>query len=432
MGDTMLQSHHLIHSDSFSFLAAGHPWTDQQWGTEIIFAIVFAMGSWFGLTLLYAALVGCIGTFLYLACRERGAGVEISSGLTLAGLVVAYATMSLRAQLFGAAFFSLSLWLLAQRQRRPAAALFLPLIAVAWANLHGSFFMVIVLAGFACFEDLVQSNPQTRRSLAILAACLLATLVNPFGAGVWQYSLNLTSNHVIASIASEWQATTLHTGDGVIFFVSVAGVGALLSRYGRSAAWTDLLLLGGFFALGLSAVRNELWWALIITERSAKILAARDVRISPSLQQLRIAAFALACAAFAVSMPWGLLGKPALQPGASVSSAPQGLTRAAQRYLHKGDRIFNAQQWGSWLEYALPDNPVAVDSIIEAPPAQAWSDYFDVSGAGIDWPAKLIAWNVKAVMASHDAQGALIKAMSTDRQWVLRYSDADGVLFTPA
>ena len=131
-------------------------------------------------------------------------------------------------------------------------------------------------------------------------------------------------------------------------------------------------------------------------------------------------------------MPWGVIGKPSLQPGPVVTNAPQELTTAASRYLHEGDRIFNAQQWGSWLEYALPDNPVAVDSIIEAPAPSDWSDYFEVSGAGDNWQAHLDRWDVKVVIAANDGQQALLQTLTASRGWTQRYSDSSGAVFTRA
>src|SRR6266550_6587202 len=69
-GDLMLKTHHLLRHDVLSFTAAGRPWTDQQWGSQIILALAWRAGGWAALHLLRAALVGVIYLFVYLACRK--------------------------------------------------------------------------------------------------------------------------------------------------------------------------------------------------------------------------------------------------------------------------------------------------------------------------------------------------------------------------
>src|SRR5438093_13567430 len=59
-GNLMLFTHHLLRHDTFTFTAAGRAWTDQQWGAQIAFALIWRAGGWAALALLRAALVGAI------------------------------------------------------------------------------------------------------------------------------------------------------------------------------------------------------------------------------------------------------------------------------------------------------------------------------------------------------------------------------------
>ena len=51
-GNLMLFTHHLLRHDTFTFTAAGRAWTDQQWGAQIAFALIWRAGGWAALALL--------------------------------------------------------------------------------------------------------------------------------------------------------------------------------------------------------------------------------------------------------------------------------------------------------------------------------------------------------------------------------------------
>src|SRR5438309_1652423 len=51
-GQTMLSSGHLVTTDSMSFTAAGTHWVNQQWGAEVILALVYRAGGLAALAIL--------------------------------------------------------------------------------------------------------------------------------------------------------------------------------------------------------------------------------------------------------------------------------------------------------------------------------------------------------------------------------------------
>ena len=61
-------------------------------------------------------------------------------------------------------------------------------------------------------------------------------------------------------------------------------------------------------------------------------------------------------------------------PVGVVGDAPRGITAYLRATVKPGDRILNPQPWGSWLELAVPEATVALDSRIEVVPAQVWDD----------------------------------------------------------
>jgi hypothetical protein len=96
-----------------------------------------------------------------------------------------------------------------------------------------------------------------------------------------------------------------------------------------------------------------------------------------------------------------------------------------------GTRTLVHQPWGSWFEYALPQNPVFVDSRIEIVPKEIWHDYGQVGFAGADWKHVLDEWNVQAIVASADWD-LLPMLEDPSNGWRVVYSDDDGALLVRA
>jgi hypothetical protein len=448
-GDLMLKSHHLLRHDVLSFTAAGRPWTDQQWGSQIAFALAWRAGGWIALHLLRAALVGVIYLFVYLACRRAGASVRISAFLTLASFAVAVGGLAIRAQLFGMALFAASVFLLVGRRTNGRWLWVMPMLVAIWANVHGSFFLGPLLLGLGVLMDLAERHPAWRRTLAVFGASLFASLANPFGPKVWSYAWELSTNNVVTRFVSEWQPPTIRDVTGAAFFISAALVVVLLARRGKPTSWPTLLSLGVFFVIGLEAIRGVFWWALLAPALLAPILAdfiassraassrrpnpppttPGDSRGNPRVNVAIAAALILLGIAY---LPWWRGHSRQAPSRALVSEAPLGVTAAVRRAARPGERIFDPQIWGSWFELSLPSNPMFVDARIEVFPLSLWGDYEDVSVGREGWQAILDRWRVGIVVTNRNQQRGLIPKIQGDPGWRRVHADREGLVFVRA
>ena len=185
-------------ADTWTFTVAGTPWLDQQWGAQALLRFGPSRRRVRDASpLLRAGLIGLTFALVYLACRAKGASPRTSSLLSLGGFVVCLQTLAMRPQLFAVVLFAASLWILAGRHAHPARLWALPVLTIVWANVHGSFVFAPLLVGLALVEDLIVRDPRRKRlALVRRADCAIATLVNPFGVGVWVYVKDLSTNPV--------------------------------------------------------------------------------------------------------------------------------------------------------------------------------------------------------------------------------------------
>ena len=123
-GDSMLSSGEVLRTDTFTYTVPGAPWLNQQWGAQVLFALVSRAGGWAALDLLRGLAVGVAVGAIAAACRARGASPPRAATLALVGWLVALPVMvQLRPQAIGAALFALAVWIDRVTCRAPAAAL---------------------------------------------------------------------------------------------------------------------------------------------------------------------------------------------------------------------------------------------------------------------------------------------------------------------
>jgi hypothetical protein len=460
-GDLILANGVIPATDPFTFSAAGAPWVVQQWGAAVALAIGFVPAGWAGLLVLRAILVAAIFALVLVACRSAGATPRSGALLTIAAFLVAVAGLGLRAQLFGLLSFAAVLALVAARGRRPWLLFLAPLVILAWANLHGSFVLGLIAIGWALLDDLVARRAAGRRDAVVLLLALLASFVTPYGPGAWSYASSLATSPTVAGLVTEWQATTIRSAAGIAFFASALGVAALAGRAGRRVPWPTLLWLAALFALGAWTERGVVWWALGAAVAAAGILQAvtaeAGVAAAPAAEppaavpalapgpeapaSLRPRATAangiLAIVLVAAPIVLALIlllrpSDPLVGPPGLLADAPAGVTQAVRAAARPGDRILNAQGWGSWLEWAVPNALVFTDSRFEVVPDDAWRDHVALSAGRFDWRAILARRDPDLIVASRSEQAGLLEALAAapDAGWREVYADADGVVLS--
>ena len=192
-GQAFIASGHLIHSDPYSYSAPGAPWHDYEWLAEVVMAFVYNAAGVAGLKL-WKLLCTAL-TVIFVADSEAETGASLSTQLLV--LVIAALAlvlqMQFRPQMFTFVLLGALLALLARHNYRRRAPLWtaVPLMAV-WANLHGGWIVgIATLAMYtagATIHDLAVGAGLRRgiRLAAVTGSALLATLLNPYGFGLWR------------------------------------------------------------------------------------------------------------------------------------------------------------------------------------------------------------------------------------------------------
>jgi tetratricopeptide (TPR) repeat protein len=311
-GRWMAQHHRIFSTDVFSYTAYGQPWIYPV-GAGLIFYAAYLLGG-YGL-LSWIGAIACAGT---VALLLRRGSLTTAILAIIAVPLIAYRAVP-RADMFTVVLFAAFLSILWENFQTGRARLWLlPLLMIAWVNLHLGFVAGLGLVfGFAGIDLLEMLFGETRRQRAItrlkrelpwFAATAAATVLNPWGPGL--YTALLRQNHAMAEHArflTEWfplpttgaaisSSLSLRDTQGTIYIVlAIALVATVLAILQRQPG-TAVLLAGASYE-SIRHIRMEALTACVVVLVGSSVLqtAAQFVAQRISSGQLRRAlAFSLA------------------------------------------------------------------------------------------------------------------------------------------
>src|ERR1019366_2127647 len=283
--DYLVQHHSLPRADMYSFTVPGHPWINHEWLSELPYYFGWRVLGLGGINaVMFAILTLIFLGVLYLCYRETG---HYKASIVATCFVVFLGSVSFgpRTILFGYADLVLLLIILQRfRQKGHAPLWLIPPLFCLWANTHGSWLIGMVIFstvigaglfhgewGFVAAEPWTPS--QRNRLLMSWGASLAALFVNPFGARLVFYPLDLAFRQKLnIEHVAEWVSVNFHDARGK--FVVVLLMVLLVSTLLRPRRWTLSELVVVLFVLysGLTYIRFLVLLGIVVAPVLAKIL----------------------------------------------------------------------------------------------------------------------------------------------------------------
>jgi hypothetical protein len=265
-GADLWRTGHLVTADAYSYLTGDRAWVNHEWLAEAIMSMIYAWGG-------APALIGLkvllgLGIIAVLSAHLRHR--EVSSLGT--ALLVSYTMLlvlpgfgSVRPHLWTYAFLTLLLVFLDRAAQGAPGWLWaaVPLFAL-WANLHGGVLAGIGIVGawaaahLVCFEG--ERRAEAWRVLPPVAAMVLATLGNPYGAGLWTFLIRTALGP--RPDISEWHPVEIASMEGAAYLLALGlGVTGLLGSRRRRLP-SQVALFACVAVLPLTARRHAALFAL--------------------------------------------------------------------------------------------------------------------------------------------------------------------------
>lgn len=201
-GQDILSAGAIPREPSYSF-TADQPWVNHEWLAEAIMALAYRAGTP-GLLALLATVAAA--TLLAVGAAVRMAGVRGPAGIGLvaaAALGISLQVMTVRPQLFSVLLLALLLLTLSAGERRRAALAAVPFLFAPWANLHGGWLVGVGVLGLWAVAAAWRRVMASWQAAAVVAGALAATLLNPYGVGLWAFLLDTV--RIGRADIQEWQ-----------------------------------------------------------------------------------------------------------------------------------------------------------------------------------------------------------------------------------
>jgi len=290
-GRYILQHHLIPSTEVFSYTAHGNSWLYPPF-SGVIFYLLYLVGGYAALSWLSA--LACLATVAILA----GQGTRTSAALAIVAVpAIAFRTVP-RAELFTTILFAAFTAILWNHYQGHRARLFLlPLLMLAWVNLHTGFIAGLALiAAYLMLEfcDLpfaarrAAALDSMRRAFPWLFASFAATLLNPWGWRIYQaIGRQNAMSQLHTDFIGEWsgvhfssavwgQVFSVRDPAGADWWLLAAAALAIVATICRKEIGPAILLAGGAYA-SLTHIRLQALFAILVCIVGGTILS-RELR----------------------------------------------------------------------------------------------------------------------------------------------------------
>jgi hypothetical protein len=465
-GEWILANHRIPYQDVFSFSKAGQPWFAWEWLSDVLLAKLNGLDGLRAVMLFSIAMICATFTLLYLLTRRKSNAI-VAISVTMVAAAASSIHWLARPHLFTFLFLVLFYGGL-ERVREgkdkiagiPILWMF-PIVTVLWTNLHGGFFVGILLIGAYGVGELLQffflaEGPKREAARHMARACLLsalgcavASLVNPY-----TYHLHVhmaeylrdpwNSEHII-----EFLSPNFHQPRALFFEVYLVAAVAAAFWFVSRRRFVEPIVLAMWAHGGLLAARNIAIFVIVAAPLVAEAMQyaldhAAEWNLPEQLRKLtaRFNAIAAKTAEMEAAPRWRLASVVGFGVAAALMFAPNPPVKFRaefdpNRYPEKAlaaihadatTRIFTHDEWGDYLIWT--GSRSFVDGRSDFFGDAFEQKYNDVLRLQLGWEKTLSEFGVDTILMPWDAP--LTVALKESSHWRVVYDDGMALVFRPA
>jgi len=357
-------------TDTYSFTAAGSPWIDHSWLSEVIYYSAYRTLGLRGVFVIFTLAIATLTIVTFFLCMKRTRDPFAAGVMTILGGLLAMVGFTPRAQNFGwLCFVAVFAILLRFRSAREAPLWLIPPLFCLWINCHPGWPMGIVLFAIMFLSGLIKSDigqlaadpwrASDLKKLAVTAGLSVAALfINPFGWRLVLYPFDvLLRQKLNVALGDEWASVNFNDSRGVfvIIMLVVVFATALLPR--KQWRIDDVILTAFVLYCGLSHIRFLVLTGIVLPPILVNQIGNMS-SYNPAHERRIVNAIIITVVA--VMLIAGFPTQQVLDTQVSVLF-PVGAVSFLNSHPQKGN-IFNQYEWGGFLEWNLPQVPTFIDS----------------------------------------------------------------------
>jgi hypothetical protein len=368
----LLQHHAFPSFDTYSIGAAGSPWMNFEWLSELPYLLAFDAKGLQGLVGVYFVVLALIYAGVYYRACRAGGDCKNATLVTLLAIFLGVVSLGPRTLLFGWLCMVGLLLELDHFQRTGKGLWMLPPLFMLWINFHGSWVFGFVVFGIVIASGLVEGEwgivvahrwapAELQKLLIAFVVSLAALIINPFGYKLVLYPFDLLLRQTgVMQYIEEWQPVELATVNGKLAMVVIFGLLAAVLFSKRKWKLDEAMLTVFALWAGLSHVRFLFFLGLIMVP----VLAPR-LHLFPPYEREKDKPWlnAAIIAAIIVLMVHFFPSENNLQQRVDEAFPTGALNFMQQQHLN--GQVFNELSWGGYMEWNAPELKPFIDTRLD-------------------------------------------------------------------
>jgi hypothetical protein len=443
-GQYILQTSSVPHQDIFSFSRAGTPWFAWEWLTDVLYALLHHQWGLGGVAVASGLIICASAYALLRTMLWTGANVFVCLALTLLYVGGSSVHHHARPHVWTLLLFVVSVGLLCRDRKVPSNAIWMlvPLTCL-WTNLHGGFLAVIACTGLAGVGVLAE-NPRhwqaSIRYFGLTAACLAASLVNPYGWGLHIHVVEYLRSDFIRNVVQEFQSPVFRSESvqqfEVMLIVGIICAGLLISRkrfveplwilYFAHSSLASARHIPLFMIVAAPVIAQEAtrWWNTYFQDAPKNSIRdilhslSADVAVGFRRATFWIVAGMVPVVAVTASQHW---------PTDFAKTFPIAIMKKYESRI-VGSRLFTSDQWGDYVLYKLwPRQKVFVDGRSDFYGEKLGNEYLSLMGADSKWAEITEKYGFNLMLIP--AKWPLASVLKLSPDWRVVADDGTAILF---
>lgn len=447
-GEYMLETFSVPHHDIFSFHSPPPAWTAHEWLSEVIMALLHRAFGLTGVVIFFIFLISITYSLLFRSMRAwRG---NILADILIVFLVIVSSALHWLARPHVFSLFLLVGWyhlLDAFQKGSRNYLLLLPPLMLLWVNLHGGYIagfllLAIFFAGnvimvrFSASERKDQSIRNARALGYAILACLLVSMINPYGYHILSFPFQLISKRYLMDNVNEFMSPDFHQAMPFkyLLFLTVAIFAVSL----RKADIIEISLFLIFTNMALVSARYIpifcVVTAPILSRQAGFVLDQAKGERFPTLKRkadgiagIDASVNGYISAFIAVLLVAGSAAMGKTEFRFDETKKPVRAVEFLKSEYIPG-KMFNNDEFGDYLIYAAyPRYRVFFDGRSDMYGEDRAREYRRVVTLGAGWEEVIEKYDIGWVF--FDADSILSRSLEEKRRWRLIYADGVANIF---
>jgi hypothetical protein len=442
-GDYILETRTVPKHDIFSYHSPPLPWTAHEWLSEVVMAVLHRISGLTGVVIFFSLMISLTYALLFRYMRAYRRNIVFDVLIILLALVSSQIHWLARPHIFSLLFMVVWWHLLDSHQNdRGGRLILLPPIMLFWVNLHGGYLTGFILTGVYFLGNLIgyfrSGDDERERSFRkakgmgyVIIACLLVSLVNPYGYRILLFPFRLVADSYIMDNVNEFLSPNFHNPMPFkylfLLFVTILAISK------RPLDFIELVLVLLFTNMALFSARYIPLFAIVVAPIMSK-QADSIITIAPekgwisSLKKRagRIANIDSTANGYGVPVA-GVLMVLFFVAAGGIEFRFDGKIKplAAVEFLKKeriDGHMYNNDEFGDYLIYATyPRYKVFFDGRSDMYGTGRLKEYQNLTVFGPGWEELVEKYDIRWFFIGSDS--VLTRYLLERPEWKLIYSD---------